>query len=416
MSLPLELLSIVLLVALSALFSGSETALLALSEVDLDEMERGRSARAKQAAALARHPHRLLVSVLVGNLTMNVGISVLSTALLVDHFGQAGLWIAIPAVSLVLFVLGDIVPKSLGLRHCRRLAPVAAPVIAGVAWLLGPVRLALEKLARLASGTPRQAALSRGELATMVEVARDEGSLTPFDARVLGGILRFTEISVDRAMTPRVELVAVHADATEREIGEAFDRSGRSRLPVYEGDLDHVVGVLLLKDLLTWEGEREQLRARHLMREPYFVPESTRADRLFREFQARRVHIAVVVGEHGGVEGIVTLEDLLEELIGDFHDEADEPRVELERLREGVWRVDARIELDDLEQAVGAKLDHDEGAVTLAGLLGEQLGRVPRAGDTARYAGFEFRVLKATATRTQVVRMTRLRFPDPAEE
>ena len=376
-------------------------------------MERGRSARAKQAAALGRHPHRLLVTVLLGNLTVNVGISVLSTALCVHQFGGAGVWIAIPSVSLLLFVLGDIVPKSLGLRHARQWAPFAAPPIALLAWVLGPIRSVLERLARLAAGTPRPAALSRGELSTMVEVAREEGSLTPFDARVLGGILRFNDISVDRAMTPRVELVAVTSDADASAIAAAFDRSGRSRLPVYEGDLDHVVGVLLLKDLLTWEGDRTHLRARHLMREPYFVPESTRADRLFREFQARRVHIAVVVGEHGGVEGIVTLEDLLEELIGDIHDEADEPRVELERLRDGVWRVDARIELDDLEQAVGGKLDADEGAVTLAGLLGEELGHVPRAGDRVRRGGLEFLVLKATPTKPLVVRVTRLR---PVEE
>ncbi len=168
MSLLFELASIVLLLALSAFFSGSETALLALTEVELDDMERGRSARAKQAAALGRHPHRLLVTVLLGNLTVNVGISVLSTALCVHQFGGAGVWIAIPSVSLLLFVLGDIVPKSLGLRHARQWAPFAAPPIALLAWVLGPIRSVLERLARLAAGTPRPAALSRGELSTMV--------------------------------------------------------------------------------------------------------------------------------------------------------------------------------------------------------------------------------------------------------
>jgi putative hemolysin len=408
LSLFLELSIIAVLLALSAWFSGSETALLSLGDVDLDDMERHGSTAARQAAALARRPYRILATLLLGNMAVNIVISVRATALFVDAFGTAGLGIAIPAVTVGLLILGDIVPKSLGLRHSRRLAELAAPAVGALAWALGPVRAGLERLAHAASGPARPAPLDRDELATLVDVAREEGALSPFDARVLGGILRFTEISVGRAMTPRVDLFAIAAGAEPAEIPLAFERSGRSRLPVYDGDLDHIVGILLLKDYLTFEGDRSALGPRHLMREPYFVPETTRADRLFREFQARRIHIAVVVGEHGGVEGIVTLEDLIEELIGDFHDEADEPRVELERLREGVWRVDARIELDDLSEAIGGSLDQGEGAVTLAGLLGELLGRVPRAGDAARSGGFEFRVLKAVPTRPLVVRVARL--------
>lgn len=402
----LALLLLLLLVA-SAFFSGSETALFSLRETELEEMSRSGSPRARRAVELVRRPYRTLVTLLLANMVVNVIVSVLITGVCLRAFGQAGLGVAIPGATLLLVLFGEIVPKSVGLRQGRPFAELGASLIHGLSVVLGPVRRALEHLAAGASGEPQRPPLDREELATLVEVAQEEGELTPFEARVLKRILLFATVTSGRFMTPRVDMVAVDVASTAEEVAAVFDGSGRSRVVVVEGDRDHVVGVLLLKDFLTHPGDRTVLRVSELMRRPLFVPESLPAPSLFRQFQAHRLHIAVVVGEHGGVEGVVTLEDLLEEIVGDIHDEADEPEMELEQLADGTWRADAAMELDDLGEALGAQLDRGQDAVTLSGLLEERLGRIPRAGDRVVAGPFEFRVLSALPTRPRIVQIRR---------
>jgi putative hemolysin len=398
---------LLLLLAGSAFFSGSETALFSLRETELEEMSRARSPRARRAVSLVRRPYRTLVTLLLSNMVVNVIISVLITSFCLRTFGAVGLGVAIPAASVLLVLFGEIIPKSLGLRQGRSFAELAAPVIHVVSVMLGPIRDVLERLAEGASGEPQSPPLDREELATLVEVAQEDGDLTPFEARVLKRILLFATVTAGRFMTPRVDMVAVDVASTPDEIASVFDESGRSRVAVVEGDRDHVVGVLLLKDFLTHEGDRTQMDVADLMRRPLFVPESLPAPSLFRQFHAHRLHIAVVVGEHGGVEGIVTLEDLLEEIVGDIHDEGDEPEVGVERLADGTWRADAAMELDDLGDALGIDLDTGKDAVTLSGLLQESLGRIPRAGDRVTHGELEFRVLSALPTRPRVVQVRR---------
>lgn len=383
----------------SAFFSGSETALFSLDELELERM-RASSARARLAADLAQRPNRTLVTLLLANMVMNVLISVLITSICLTIWGPPGLGVAIPAATVLLVLFGEILPKTLGLRNGRRLATTAAPIVDGLARALGPVREGLERMASAVAGPPRSASLPREELATLLDVAREEGAVTPFERDVLGGILDLATETAGRLMTPRVEVTALSLDATPKEARDRFEESGHSRILVYEDSADQVAGILLLKDLLT---HPEATTVRELLREANFVPETLPAPALFREFQRARTHIAVVVGEHGGMEGIVTLEDLLEEIVGDIRDESDSLGIGVEQMLDGSWRTDAAIELDELADVVGIDLSAQTDAVTLSGLLQEELGRVPRAGDRWSGGGLDLRVLTAGPTRAWLV-------------
>jgi CBS domain containing-hemolysin-like protein len=276
-----------------------------------------------------------------------------------------------------------------------------------LARLLAPLRIVLEAVAERVSGPTRKLRLKRGELGTLMEVAQQEGVFTRFEARMLLRVLRLGDTPVERLLRPRVEVVGVSADSGIEAAVRIFESSGLSRLPVYEESLDQVVGVLYLKDLIDVGDGREGPAIHSLMREPFFVPESKPADELFSEFQRRHVHFAVVVDEHGGMEGIVTMEDLIEELIGEIHDESDIESERLEMLSPEVWRADALVELAELGEALDARIGADRDAVTLAGLLEEELGKVPQAGDRVRRDGFEFQVLTARPNRPLLIRVAR---------
>jgi CBS domain containing-hemolysin-like protein len=380
-------------------------------------MQMSERSRARRAAALARNAHGTLVTLLLSNMIVNVVISVLTTSIALQSLGRNGLAVAIPAATILLLLFGEIVPKTLGLRRGRPLAELAAHPLGFIAWLLGPVQRGLEVLARAVTGAPSNEPLRREELSTLLSVAQEEGQLTRFETRVLRRMLDLADTPVSMCMTPRVSMITIDVDAGHDLMLQTFESSGRSRLPVVEGGVENVVGILLLKDLFTYEGDRVRLNARSLMRDPVFEPENLSAAQLFRRFQERRLHMAIVVGEHGGVEGLVTLEDLLEEMIGDIRDESDEADSSMEPLPEGGWRADAAVSLDLVAESLDLHPDalqdvDDEEIVTLSGLLQWKLGRVPRAGDRVPWQGWELRVLTASPNRARLVQLRPL---GPAE-
>lgn len=402
-----EALLLLALLSLSAFFSGSETALFALSDLELSEMAKG-SAAQRRAVELARRPERTLVTVLLANMVVNVLISVIVTSVALRAFGNGGIVVAIPVATALLLLFGEIVPKSLGLRRRKGLARASAPLLYLLGTVLGPLQMALESMARLAVGQARSAPLTRDELPTLVHVATEEGQVSPFESRVLRRVLRFADTPIDRCMTPRVEMVSLPVTSTIEQVLATFEKTGRSRIPVYGEDQDDITGIVLLKDVLTREHGAGADPVLPLVREVIHAPDTVAASSLFQRFQSDQAHIAIVVGEHGGVEGLVTMEDLLEELIGDIRDELDDVPASLERLEDGSWRGSSSLEVTDLAEALG--LDDltriaDGDSVTLSGVLQQELGRVPVRGDEVQWHGWTIRVLTASPTRARLVRL-----------
>lgn len=401
-----DLLPLLVLLGLSALFSGAETAIFSLQEMELDEMGQLKGAP-RVATSLARRPNRTLITLLLSNMVVNVLFATLATAIFLRVMGPIGMTISIPVVTAVLLLFGEIVPKTIGLRGSRRIATAVAPLVEFLARFLYPVRILMEFVTSRFDTSKLPSRLSRSELGTLLRIAGEEGLFSAFETKVLSSALLLGDTPIERLLRPRVEVVGVERTASFQEAVEIFEKSGYSRLPVYEDTLDHVVGVLYLKDLLTARDPEQSRGVEEFMHEPFFVPQSKAADELFAEFQSLRVHFAVVVGEHGGMEGIVTMEDLAEELVGQIGDESDVVKVRLEVLAHDTWRVDAGIELEELGEALGVSLGEGLDAVTLAGFLGETLGRVPQAGDVLEHEGLRFRVLTARPNRPLLVRVTR---------
>jgi putative hemolysin len=402
----LEGLLLLALLGASAFFSGSETALFALKDAELDEFAQDDRRRRRQVVELVDHPQPTLVTLLFGNMLVNVGISVLATSVSLRLFGDRGLVIAIPAATLLLLLFGEIVPKSAGLRRRRLVAEWAAPTLGLLVWILRPVHGILVAAIEWSIGTPSNRPLQVEELPTAVSLAAEEGELTAFEAKVFTRMLGFAPTPIGRCMTPRVDMVTASSSARREELLATFEKSGRSRLPVTGEGLDDVVGVLYLKDVVARRTD-EDFTAAQLMREALFEPEALPAGELMRRFQERQVHLAIVVGEHGGVEGMVTMEDLLEELVGEIRDEADDEERVLESVAEGIWRGDAGLELDGVRETLGdvADFDYDGDAVTLSGFLEEELGRVPQAGDVVHHGRWRLRVLSASPNRPRLVQI-----------
>jgi putative hemolysin len=402
---------VLLLLFASAFCSGSETALFSLRGSQVHRFRLGSVAQ-RRVARLIDDPNRTLVTLLLSNNIINIALSVLISAITLRQWGESGLGFAIPIVSALLILFGDILPKTVGLRLGARVAPWVAPTIEILAWVLTPIRIGVQALANLASRRRRPDALDRDELATLIELAREQGRLTRFEGTVLRRLLNFRELPVEKFLTPRVEVAWLDRASTPAQAAAMFRQEGVSRLIVTDGGLDRVVGVLLLKDFLTSARPLAERRVGELMRRPIFVPQSLPAPALFALFADSRLHLAIVLDEHGGTEGVVTLEDLLEALIGDIRDESDYDETELEQIGDDQWRCDALIELEELVEQIGWPDDANEDDVTLSGLLERELGRVPRAGDELRRGDFVVRVLTARPSRALLIGIQR----SPASE
>lgn len=381
-------------------------------------MERSDHPSRKRVSELLRSPRRLLVSILIGNTLVNVGSASMATVVAIGLFSEAGsaqsveqgmLWSTLVMTVLILF-FGEIAPKSFAIEHAERLSQVTARPLALFVRLLGPLGTMLDAfnaaLLRLVGSRQLQAPdISSGELAAAVAFGHDEGVVDAFERDVVNNILTMEEGTVGEVMTPRVDVKTLDGTTPEGEWAAAFGKSGYSRLPLIDGDLDHVVGVLYAKDYIAVRLlGAGPLDARTLARKAYFVPESMKSIELLQEFRRQQLHFALVIDEYGSVSGVVTMEDLLEEIVGEITDSRDQEEAPFKLLEPGVAVVFAGWDLDEFSAAVGVPLQ-DDHAETVAGWLVNRLGRIPMTGETLNVSGFRVHVLSAGPTRVLWLRV-----------
>jgi putative hemolysin len=408
---------LLVLLCLSGFFSSSETALFSLnrSRIASEKLSGRRSWRT--VLALLSKPRRLLVSLLVGNTLVNVAAASLGTVVAIELLSSIGsqraveagmLWATVIMTILILF-FGEIAPKSFALENAEKMAPVIAGPLAGFAALLGPVRVVLERMTDLLVSQTRLSrlagpGLSSDELATAVEVGHDEGVVNAFERKIINNILDLETRTAGEVMTPRVEVVSLDIDTPVDEWARAFRESGYSRLPVIEGDLEKIAGVFYAKDYLDVQAQgAARYELRDLLREPYFVPESMKVAELLREFRERQLHFALVIDEYGSVSGLVTMEDVLEEIVGEITDSRDEEEAPFKVIAPGVAVVFAGWELDEFADVTGFPLE-DDYAETVGGWLINRLGRIPETGETVNVPPFRFRILSSRPNRVLWVR------------
>lgn len=402
------------LVLFSAYFSATETAFSSLNRARLKaEADRG-DKRSAEVLKLVSDFDKLLSTLLIGNNIVNIAASSIGTVTFIRLLNDSdkGASVSTVVVTVVVLIFGEITPKSVAKEAPESFARFSAPLLRVFMWVLMPLSWVFglwKKLVAKLFRVKGDRSMTQEELSVIVDEAGEGGGIDSDEVELLRSALEFTEQEAGDVLTPRVDLVAVQLDADEETVAAAFRSSRFSRLPVYDGSIDNIVGVVHQKDFYDRGIADGGLAA--IMSQPVYVPPSIKISALLKTLQRAKAHMAVVTDEYGGTLGIVTMEDILEELVGDIWDEHDEVVEELRQTSEDSYRVSGSAELDEVFERFDIACESE--SVTLSGWVMEQLGRIPRPGDSFSFDGLSFTVLSVDSRRVAEVEIKRL---PPVEE
>ena len=404
------LISVVLL-SFSAMVSGSETAFFSLTRADLEKLEARSDMGAKRVLDLLGNPDRLLATILVTNNMVNICLVITVTQLVGELFTFSGVWEFVfntVVITFILLLFGEIMPKVVSQSSPIKISTLLSLPLKFLRWLVYPLAFILmrtsSKVSRLAI---RNAEISIEELADAVDLT-ETGSEE--EQKMLSGIVAFGQTEVVEIMHSRVDITGLEFEASYDEVRKIIVETGYSRIPVYGDDLDDVRGVLYVKDLLPYIGESSGFEWQKLLRKPYFVHEHMMIDDLLKEFQKKKIHIAIVVDEYGATQGLISLEDILEEVVGEITDESDEDEDKLyEKIGEHTYIFDAKIHIGEFVRAIGydeeAFSDVEGHAETLAGLMMELKRDLPRRGDELQSHGVKFFIATMDGRRVDKIKV-----------
>ena len=402
---------IVLLIIASAFFSSAETALTAASDARMRQLASKGSRRASLVERLRDDREGLIGSILIGNNAVNVIASALATSLFISLFDEAGVLLATIVMTVVLVVFAEVMPKTYALTYSDKYALAIAPLVRAVVVILSPLSIGLRIMANWLIGKRETDDSDREEeLRGMIELHGADGDADDRETQaMLSSVLDLNEISVDQIMTHRAGVNMVNAGDDLEALLRRVLESPHTRHPVYSGNPDNIIGVLHVKDLLRAVRQKGknpggQELVQDIATEPYFIPETTLLFDQLQAFRERREHFAVVVDEYGDLRGIVTLEDILEEIVGDIDDEHDIDLAGLTAQQDGSWIVDGGVTIRDLNRALGWHLP-DEDASTIAGLVLYESRTIPRPGQEFRFHNIRFRILKREGHKVTSLRL-----------
>ena len=384
---------LVICVILSAYFSATETAFSSLNKTRLRTLAEKGNKKAALANSLAEDYDKLLSTILIGNNIVNIGASSLGTVLFVQLLGgDMGAAVSTIVITIVVLIFGEISPKSLAKDSPEKFAMFSAPIIKMLITVFAPLNWFFTQWKKLMSKIIRSdndSRMTQDELLMFVDEVKQDGSIDEDEGNLLRSAIEFTDLDAEEILTHRLDLEAVPVTATKQEIAEVFSESRYSRLLVYEGTIDHVVGILHLKDFYTGTGITEE-PVTQVMTAPVFVPKSVKIRDLLKLLQQHKSHIAVISDEYGGTLGIVTMEDILEELVGEIWDEHDEVVESFKKVDENTYRIACTTNLDKLYQFF--HIDPDTNSTSISGWVMEEMGRVPEKGDSFRYENLQVSV------------------------
>ena len=399
----LPYLLIVLLIGLSAFFSGSEIAFSSLSELYVRHLEHEpRNARDRVTVRLSRRWDETLVTILAGNNLVNVGASSVATVIAVHLMGEDGAWVAAAAMTVLILIFGEILPKILAARHAKGAASLASFPLRALQIVFTPfvwcVTKLLSAVSRLWKTQEDPEAVTEDDLETILETAEDEGVVDEDTADLLQSALDFEDVLVWEILTPRVDLFALDLDDPPEKLDAALRAAGHSRIPVYRGSVDNITGILQLDRYLRLKISGSPQPLLRAILPATFIHKTTPISEALKVMQRKSVHMLVVTDEYGGTMGVVTMEDVLEQLVGDIWDETEEVHEEFRALAEGLYEADGDMRLEDFFDELDVKEDalEEEDNATVGGWVIQMLGGYPAMGDS-----FTFRDLTVTVKKLQ---------------
>jgi Mg2+/Co2+ transporter CorB len=414
---------VVFCLMLSAFFSGSETALTASSRASMSQLEKQGNREAGIVNRMLAQRERLLGALLLGNNAVNIAASSLATGVLLTWFGNAGVIYATVAMTVLVVVFSEILPKTAAFNAPDHFALLIARPMQIVVTVLGPVLMAIETMVRwllkhvgIVVGEDQDILSAREELRGAVDLFHREGGVEKLDRDMFGGVLDLRELAVSDVMIHRTNMITLNAEDKAEDLVNAVIASPVTRLPLWRGNPENIVGVLHVKDLLralhAVDGDASKVDIGALMTAPWFVPDTRPVSEQLKAFRRRKTPFALVVDEYGEVEGLVTLEDILEESVGDITDEHDVAVPGVRRQPDGSVNVDGAVPIRDLNRVMDWNLP-DEEATTIAGLVIHEARSIPEVGQSFTFHSFRFRVLRKARNRITALRIQPL--PKPAE-
>lgn len=408
---------LIVLVSCSAFFSSSETALVNFNKIRLAQLIKENNKRAVILQNLYEESDKLLSAILVGNNLVNTMISAISTTLATKYFQSSGVGIAVGVATVLILIFGEITPKNFAINNSENIALAVAPFMKVYVTVLTPVIFFFNTVGNLMikflGGTvnEKKPLITKEELSTLVDVSKEEGILKVDETTMIKNIFSFKDLTVQDAMKQRMEIVAVSDEATLDEIFAVFRDNKLSRIPVYRDTIDDIIGVLYVKDVFyNMDIEKHQITNENfditkVMREPTFINEFVNISEFFKKMQANNIHIAIVLDEYGGVSGLITLEDVIESIVGDIFDEYDkDEQSEIVKVKDNVYIINAGIKLTDLQEETGIVLP-SEDYESLGGYILENLGEIPTNGQVFEKGRYTFTVISMDKNRIVNVKL-----------
>ena len=367
---------LLVLLILSGFFSSAETALFSISRTRARYRAKKGDRAFKLIEKMKIDPHKLLSTILIGNNIVNVGAAAIATSITMTIFPNYAIGLATGIMTLLILVFGEVLPKSVAARNNIFMAKMSIYPIYWLSILFFPIVKFLNFIPIITGKIKKSPTVTEEELMTFVEVVEEEGEIKEEEKELIHNIFEFDDTNASEIMTPRADMFVI--EANEKPDLEAIAKSGLTRIPIIEGDIDHVIGILNLKDLfMQMAAGNTEIDVRRIMTKPYFVPENKKLDSLLKQFKRRKHHIAIVVDEHGGVSGLITLEDALEEIVGEIRDETDKEEPHIVQRNNNLWTVLGKADIEEINEEIGMEIPDIKEYDTFSGYILDQIGRIP---------------------------------------
>ena len=404
----ISLIIIVCCIIMSAYFSATETAFSSLNRVRMKSLAEKGNKRAALVLRLSENYDSLLSTILIGNNIVNITSTSVATVLFVRLLGEErGSSLSTLVMTIVVLIFGEVSPKSLAKEVPENFALFSAPILRVLEIILSPANFLFgqwKKLLSLIFKFSRESGITEEELLIMVEEAKQDGGIDEQEGTLIRSAIEFSDLTAEDVLTPRIDVAAVPADATQEEIADIFTETGFSRLPVYRENVDNIVGIIYQKDFYNQIYHTER-KLEEIIRPALFIAMGKKVGQLLKELQQKKMHIAVVLDEFGGTAGIVTLEDILEELVGEIWDEHDKVVQEVEQISDGEYLVMGSANVEKLFERLGKEREFD--VLTVSGWVMEVAEKIPAAGEQFRFEDLEITVLEMDDKRVEKVRIVR---------
>ncbi len=416
-----QLLLLALLILLSGAFSGAEIALTALSPAKVRAIKKDGKFGSKAVWKLKSKPQRLLITILIGNNLVNILATVIATTWALELFGNTAIGIVTGVLTLVILVFGEITPKTIAQKYAERFARLFAYPLLWLTKGLYPVIWIFEKFTQGLISTLRLKqplhSVSEDELLAMVDIGTKEGVIEEQEQELIENVLEFTDTTVEEVMTVKKDIEMLKSSTSVHDTVQFFLNHSHSRIPVYKDSIHNIIGVVTVHDILQFlhDPQKDKTLADFKFKSPIVTPKTKPISKLFHEFQRRRQHLAIVVDEHGETAGLITLEDILEEIVGDIIDEQDREEKMIRPIGKNEWEARGEADIEELNETLGVELDYPAHQ-TISLLILEELHRFPKLGEKIIFENLIFQVKEMSKKKIETVLITRLSEPDSEED